>query len=116
MSATLPQQPINVVESQVVAMSSRIPQPRTEAEIRTWLVDQLTTHMNIDRADIRLDEPLVAHGIDSMHFLALVGELEEWLGCRFKTNPLIEHSTINSLSQFLAGRSQDSKTSHRQAD
>ena len=83
-------------------MNSNVPQVRTEDEVREWLVEKLTTQMNIEREGLRLDEPLVAHGIDSMHFLALVGELEEWLGCRFADNPLIDYPSINALSGFLA--------------
>jgi hypothetical protein len=37
-----------------------------------------------------------------MEFVALVGELEHWLGCRFRDNPLIDYPTIASLSEFLA--------------
>jgi acyl carrier protein len=84
-------------------MNPPAPHARSEEEIRDWIVEKLTTTMNIHRDDIRLDEPLIAHGIDSMRFLALVGELEEWLGCRLKTNPLNDHPTINGLARFLAG-------------
>jgi acyl carrier protein len=53
-------------------------------------------------AEIRLDESLAGLGLDSMQFVVLVGELEDWLGCRFTSNPLVAHPSINALSQFLA--------------
>jgi 8-amino-7-oxononanoate synthase len=97
-------------------MNSSVPQIRTEEEIRQWFVEKLTGTLNVDPQDIRLDEPLVAHGIDSMHFLELVGELEDWLGCKFKTNPLDDHPTINGLARFLGNGSQLGKTTLDSAD
>jgi len=91
-------------------MKLRMPNIRTEDEIRQWLVDKLIGTLNVHPDDIRLDESLVAHGIDSMHFLALVGELEEWLGLRFKTNPLNDHPTINGLARHLGRCSQAGRT------
>ena len=78
--------------------------PRSEAEIRQWIIDKLVVRLQFDAAAIQLDEPLVALGVDSMQFVVIVGELEEWLGCRFADNPLIDYPSINALSAFLAGQ------------
>jgi|SRR6516162_8755017 acyl carrier protein len=83
-------------------MAGAAPTRRTEEEIRQWLVSKLSGPLRIDRSDLDLDRPIVAHGVDSMQFVALVGELEDWLGCRFTDNPLIDYPSVNALSRFLA--------------
>jgi acyl carrier protein len=76
--------------------------PPTAGEIREWIVSRLSEKLRVSPEEIRLDEPLIDQGLDSMEFVALVGELERWLGCRFKDNPLIDYPTLNTLSEFLA--------------
>lgn len=78
------------------------PRTPTAAEIREWIVGRLSAATEMDPAEIRLDEPLVDIGLDSMQFVVLVGDLEQWLGCRFADNPLIDYPTINALSEYLA--------------
>jgi acyl carrier protein len=77
---------------------------RTAGEIRDWLVARLSAILRIEPAEVPTDEPLIESGLDSMQFVALVGELEEWLGCRFTGNPLTDHPTIDALAPWLAGR------------
>ena len=43
-------------------------------------------------------------------FVALVGELEQWLGVRFRDNPIIDYPTLDSLSAFLADQIARGKT------
>ncbi|MDQ3332433.1 MAG: acyl carrier protein [Planctomycetota bacterium] len=49
-------------------------------------------------------------GLDSMQFVVLVGEMEQWLGCRFTDNPLIDYPTIDTLADFLANQLAQGKT------
>lgn len=83
---------------------------RTQAEIRDWIVDKLIHQLEIDPTEINLDEPLVAHGVDSMQFVVMVGELEDWLGCRFIDNPLVAYPSVNALSAFIAEQLAQGKT------
>ena len=76
---------------------------RSASEIRTWLVNHIAARLQVDPAQVALDQPLIDVGLDSMEFVAMVGELEQWLGCRFRDNPLIDYPTIETLSVFLAG-------------
>lgn len=76
--------------------------PRTETEIRNWLVDRLCQQMHVPAENIDLDEPIERLGIDSLQFIVLVGELEEWLGTRFTENPLAQNPSINAVSRHLA--------------
>lgn len=77
--------------------------PRSAPEIQEWIVSRIATRLQTSPSSIRIDEPVVDIGLDSMEFVALIGELEQWLDCRFRANPLISYPTIASLSEFLAG-------------
>jgi acyl carrier protein len=65
-------------------------------------VERLSAELQLDKAEIRTDEPLIDVGLDSMDFVGLVVDLENWLGCRFKDNPLIDYPTADSLAEYLA--------------
>jgi len=82
--------------------ASAPPTPRSSSEIREWLVDKIAARLQAGPEEVSLEEPLVDIGLDSMEFVAMVGELEHWLGCRFRDNPLIDYPTISALSDFLA--------------
>jgi acyl carrier protein len=88
-----------MVDSEATSPS---PRPPAAAEIQDWIVQRLSTEFQVSPAEIRPDLPLIDLGLDSMQFVALWGDLERWLGCRFKDNPLIDHPTAEALSRFLA--------------
>lgn len=79
-----------------------MPSSPSAVEIREWLLKKLSEAQRVDVSEIPVDEPLIGIGLDSMQFVVLVGELEQWLGCRFTDNPLIDYPTIELLSMFLA--------------
>lgn len=85
-------------------MSDDQPAVRTAEEIRNWITDRLVNDIGLAPEEIDGDKPVIGLGVDSMQFVVLVGELEQWLGVRFADNPLIDHPTINSLSAYLAGQ------------
>ena len=83
---------------------------RSSVEIQDWLVAKIASRLHVAPDEVNLDEPLIDVGLDSMEFVAMVGELEHWLGCRFRDNPLIDYPTISALSDFLAGELAAGKT------
>ncbi len=74
------------------------------AAIQQWIGDVLVRQMNISPEQIEPEKKLTAYGLDSLQLISLVGQLEEWLGCRFTSNPLALHSSIGALSRFIAAR------------
>jgi len=76
--------------------------PLEPANVQQWLIEQLAGELRIDAQRIRTDVPILSYGIDSMQLVGLIVRLEDWLGFRFSSNPLDEHPTIESLSQFVA--------------
>lgn len=86
-----------------IASSPNASQPptRSSAEIQNWLLDKLAEELEVDRSQIQVKEPILAQGIDSMHVVAIVAQLEDWLGIRFSSNPLEDYPSIEALSQSL---------------
>lgn len=71
-------------------------------EIEHWLVTRLSTLTGLAPEEIRVNEPVIRLGLDSVAVVTLATELEAWLGYRFRTNPLDDHPTIKALARFLA--------------
>lgn len=86
------------------------PNAPTALEIRCWLLKKLSEAQHVEPTEISVDEPLIGMGLDSMQFVVLVGELEQWLGCRFTDNPLMDYPTIELLSTFLADQVAQGRT------
>jgi acyl carrier protein len=91
--------------------ASAPPVPRSSAEIQDWLAAKIAARLQVTPDEVSLEEPLIDIGLDSMEFVAMVGELEHWLGCRFRDNPLIDYPTVSALSEFLAGELAAGRTS-----
>jgi phthiocerol/phenolphthiocerol synthesis type-I polyketide synthase A len=83
-------------------MTESPPVLRSAEEIRDWITERLVSDVGLSPDEVDADKPVVSFGVDSMQFVVLVGELEAWLGVRFADNPLIDHPTINALSDYLA--------------
>ncbi|MGE0378502.1 MAG: acyl carrier protein [Planctomycetaceae bacterium] len=84
--------------------------------IRDWLVAAAGTHLNVPPGEVELDVPLIAQGIDSMQFVVVIGELEDWLGCRFADNPLVRYPTIRLVAEFLERQLAEGRTVIHSAD
>lgn len=90
------------LEQKTDGMTDAQPTVRSAEEIRDWIIERLIGDLGLDAGEIDADKPVIGLGVDSMQFVVLVGELEQWLGVRFADNPLIDHPTINALSAYLA--------------
>ncbi len=85
-------------------------QVRSESDISDWLIDSLSKLMDCPPGDVMVDESVTSLGIDSMQYVGLIGDLEEWLGCRFTDNPLIDYPSVQTLSAFVAAQLKLGKT------
>lgn len=74
----------------------------TAADIEHWLILQIAEELRVDPQGIRVDQPLLSHGIDSMQVVSIVAKLEDRLSIRFAGNPLEDYATIEQLSQHVA--------------
>lgn len=81
---------------------STAPTARSVAEIQGWLIGQLAEELQIGHEKIKIDQPILSCGIDSVHVVSLMAKLEDWGSFRFSGNPLEDYSTIESLSHYVA--------------
>jgi len=72
------------------------------AEIERWLIETASRELQLAPSEIDPQKRLTSHGLDSLQLIALIGLLEDRLGCRFTSNPLALHPSIAVLSAFLA--------------
>jgi acyl carrier protein len=75
---------------------------RSAQEIREWIIQRLSRLTELDPAELDVQEPILRYGLDSVNLVVLAADLEEWLGFRFRENPLNDHRTIEALAQYLA--------------
>ncbi len=76
--------------------------PRTEAEIRDWLIARVEKELELPPGKIDIRKPLSRFGLDSMVAVGLSADLEDWLGCSLSPTLLAEHPTIEALARRLA--------------
>jgi acyl carrier protein len=77
---------------------------RSAQEIQDWIVAYVSRATGTPPGQIGVQEPFLRHGLDSVAVVALVADLEIWLGYRFHDNPLDTYPTIAALAQHLANR------------
>lgn len=86
---------------------------RSVGEIQDWIVRQLSEELQIGREKIKLDQPILSCGIDSVQVVSLMSNLEDWGGFRFPENPLDELTTIEQLSHSVAGLTRSARLDDR---
>lgn len=89
------------------SQSSLSPPTRSAAEIQQWLVRQIAEELKVNPERIDVDQSMLAQGVDSMHLVALIARLEDWLGIRFSSDPLEDQPSIAELALSLAQRLAD---------
>lgn len=75
---------------------------RSAQQIQDWMTNRLCHLMGVTPQAIDPHEPLRRYGLDSVTLVAFIADLEEWLGYRFRSNPLTDDSTLATLAAFLA--------------
>jgi amino acid adenylation domain-containing protein len=75
----------------------------TVESIQTWLLTQLSERLKIAPSEIDIQKPLARYGLDSITAVSLSGELEIWLECSLSPTIVYDYSSIQAISQYLAG-------------
>lgn len=71
-------------------------------EIQNWLLDQIAAETGQNPAEIDINLPFAAVGLDSVQAISLTGELEDLLGIELEPTLIFEYPTISRLAKFLA--------------
>lgn len=76
--------------------------PLTQSDIAAWITAHLAAKVGCAVDAIDVYAPFANYGLASVDALALVGELEAWLGRSLSPTLLYDYTTINALAAHLA--------------
>ena len=71
-------------------------------EIERWIARRVGELAGVPAADVDVQAPVETAGLDSVQWLVLTADLENWLGFRFRSDPLDACPTIAALARFVA--------------
>ena len=81
------------------------PQPEsgaTKSALAGWIQDWMSRNMKLESAGIAGDRTFVSYGMDSVHAMMLVGDLEDHLARRLSPTLAWDHPTLDALAEHLA--------------
>ena len=72
--------------------------------IENWCVNYVSKILNIPKAEVDPNMEVDRFGLDSATAVALIMDLEQWLGLELAPELLFEYPTLAGLSQHLASQ------------
>ena len=72
--------------------------------VQQWLVARVSELTGIPPNEVDVGAPIERAGLDSIQMLRMTADLEDWLGFRFRGDPLDEFPTIAALARFVAAQ------------
>jgi polyketide synthase 13 len=82
----------------------------TKEQMVDWITVWLAKNIELDKASIALDSTFVKLGVDSIHAMMLVGDLEEQLNTRLSPTLAWDHPTVQSLAAHLVQNGSETTT------
>ncbi len=76
---------------------------KTEAEIRAWLVSQLSEMLHIAPQELNVSEPFTRYGLDSADAVRAMGKVEVWVGRSLSPTLFWDYPNVEALARHLAG-------------
>ncbi|WP_326668655.1 MULTISPECIES: acyl carrier protein [unclassified Streptomyces] len=91
---------------------------RAAEAIRGFLISRIAGMTRLPEEKVDADTPISAYGLDSVHTLELVVEIEDWLGISVPDDLPWKHPTIRAIADELtsAGVPGDALTGIGEAD
>lgn len=71
-------------------------------EIENWLVGYMTNLMEVDEDEIDLSVPFDEYGLDSAMAVALIADLEDWLGRDLEPTLIYDYPTLEKLAKKVS--------------
>src|SRR5579884_2780307 len=71
-------------------------------ELIDWIGAWICRELKLEPAQLEPEATFVRYGMDSVHAIMLIGDLEERLGCRLSPTLAWDHPTIEALAGYLA--------------
>lgn len=76
--------------------------PPTEDAIRSWLITNIASVVNMDPARIDPNQTFDNYGLDSLQAVSLSGDLETWLGREVSPTVVWDYPTVDQLARHLS--------------
>lgn len=70
--------------------------------VSAWLVNYISSLLDITKEQVTLDKPFSRFGLDSASIAAMTGELSQWLGTEIDPSIAYDYATINKISDYLS--------------
>ncbi|HEX4603017.1 MAG TPA: acyl carrier protein [Candidatus Angelobacter sp.] len=77
-------------------------EPPTEEAIRTWLITNIASVVNMDPSTIDVRQTFDNYGLDSLQAVSLSGDLETWLNREISPTVVWDYPTVEQLAQHLS--------------
>jgi acyl carrier protein len=71
-------------------------------DIQTWIVEYLSTLLEVDPKSIKVSLSFDRYGLDSSATIALTSDLSDWLNREIDPTITYDYPTIESLSNYLS--------------
>lgn len=71
--------------------------PLEPAALRAWLVDYVTSIIDVPAQSLPTDQPFTSYGLDSVEAVVMAGVLEEEFGVPVDPVQLFEHPSIDEF-------------------
>jgi acyl carrier protein len=75
-----------------------------ETQFRDWLIERLAARLGREPSAIDADTPLADYGLDSLYALAIVDDIEDYLGIAVDATMMWDHPSVAALTSALATR------------
>ena len=84
-----------------------MPVVATRESLIEWIRGWLERELELAPEDVALDTTFVRYGMDSVHAMMMVGDLEEHLELRLPPTLAWTYPTVEALAEHLAGAQND---------
>jgi 8-amino-7-oxononanoate synthase len=78
-------------------------EPPTEDAIRTWLITNIASVVNMEPSSIDVRQSFDNYGLDSLQAVSLSGDLETWLNREISPTVVWDYPTVEQLARHLSG-------------
>jgi acyl-CoA synthetase (AMP-forming)/AMP-acid ligase II/acyl carrier protein len=87
---------------QILSFSDVPSNKKRQKEIETWLIEKLSSELNIAASGIDVNQPFARYGLDSVRATGLAGDLEDWLGLSLPPTLAYDYPTVTALAHYLS--------------
>ena len=77
---------------------------KSSDSVQAWLAHWMTSELSLDDTGIDPDRAFLSYGMDSMHAMMLVGDLEGSIGTRLPPTLAWDYPTVRALAEHVVAK------------